>query len=1830
MTDISLRQYAVELEVLLDHEALEEAIGHCQHILKHYPKNVATYRTLGWALLGKARFDQAGDIFRRVLSVEPGDKDAHRGLAMVYRDLKNWAQAIWHMERAFEQDPNNVDIQKRLRELYSLYQDGDYGKLQLTRGALARMYLQSGLHEKAITELQNALHDHPERIDLRVLLARALWESTYPIEAGETATEVIRVLPYCLEANRILAALWLKNGRPSDAQPFLARVEAVDPYAALALVGEELEQDPFVLPRLDWTMAEARQVASQTPDWVQSIADALERPEDVRLAGDQSVPDWMMADSGATAPPARADVGGLFDSLEANETGGALPDWMSQPVQDMPTGAADLDWMSVMQGNPPSPDQAAGLPPGFEDWSAPAELPSVQASIPTPPPDELDFLNGMEPPAMTADWLPDSSPEPAPPIASTPDWLADLGVGADGGLVSPEPEAQPETPATPDWFADVQAAAFGSTGGQDEELPWLQGAPAEPVQPTWTDSAPVEPPEEHPVPRLPVEPGQRVPTGFTGLLSALKSDDEDNDPLAWMNVPDARVSREHAEASAEAPRLTETDDLPLSALDEDSPDATAMLRRSVMGGSSLLDEPAEPVEDPLAWLQIPDDDEEAEEAGAGPLDAGFDSPAPRAGGSDPLAWLYSEDEEAILDEAGFEVPLAGPAAAPEDPLAWLNAGTGMLDAGTDKDNAMTPTQPEPGPADWQEPEADDWLSGLGGQPAQQPEPEPEPSGLPDWLSQAKPAEPAPEDDWLSQAKPAEPAPEDDWLAGISLGGPEPAASGAPDSDLGWLGEVNREDKAAEEAGTGIPDWLQGAPEAPAAADTPDWLGMAEEAAPSTLPPAPEIGAPARLDLPDTPDWLNIMDMGEEPAAAIPAEPESPAAEVPDWLSEMGGDAAEEVPAEPALPPAEMPDWLSEMAGGEEEETPAEPALPVAEMPDWLSGMAPAEGLPAEETPVEAVSAQGFPVEEEQAPEPELPLPAAPSGVTSWLDGIQTPAAALPETDWLGALASDEKPAEAGAMPDWLSGMAPAEELPAAEEFAEEEPVAEAGATPDWLSMMAPAEELPVEEEAGEEPVAEAGATPDWLSKMAPAEELPVEELAGEEPVAEAGATPDWLSMMAPAEELPAEEELAEEEPVAEAGATPDWLSMMAPAEELPAEEEAGEELVAEAGATRDWLSAMGSFEEEIAEEVEAEVEELPVAEAGATHDWLRMMAPAEELPAEEAAEEAPVAEAGTTPDWLSMMAPAEELPAEEELAGEEPVAEAGATPDWLSMMAPAEELPAEEEAEEAPVAEAGATPDWLSAMAPAEELPVEEEEAEEEPVAEAGATPDWLSAMGSFEEETAEEIEAEVEELPVAEAGATPDWLSMMAPAEALPAEELAGEEPVAEAGTTPDWLSGMAPAEELPLEELPAEEKAEEAAVTKRTPMPLSQAAEAPVEAALLAEEPAAEEEAVPLAEADPARWAMREVLQAQMEAIETAEAAIFEEPAVSLEGTQPVGVDATLEAAEIEADLPLEPGALPVWLSDQRPLGADADLEAAEPIETSEVAALVDTAEAPAGEFAPLETTERPLAEPEAAAEADALPDWLSAMAVPADELAPLEVAEDELGEFDLLEVEAEVEPESAAEPGALPDWLSAMAAPAEAFEPLAVEAEAEPEVAAEEGAPPDWLSDSSTLQTVETTPVQEPGTPETPSVVTGEKVTIHDTLEWLSDMGSLDAEEMEGVEGQTLPVADTGPGWLRDVGMFQPEETPEAEEEAAPEPAPARATRFAFDRWVPVWMSGSMAPQTPATAAPPPDTAPEFDLDLDDDDEFPDFDLDANDDESGPSWLRPVMEDDDDLES
>ena len=94
------------------------------------------------------------------------------------------------------------------------------------------MYVKGNLHQQAVAELRAAIAEDPQRFDLRVYLAQMYVQSGEQVKAIETCGSIISKLPYCLEANRILAQLLEKTERLDEAQGYKKRVEELNPYEA--------------------------------------------------------------------------------------------------------------------------------------------------------------------------------------------------------------------------------------------------------------------------------------------------------------------------------------------------------------------------------------------------------------------------------------------------------------------------------------------------------------------------------------------------------------------------------------------------------------------------------------------------------------------------------------------------------------------------------------------------------------------------------------------------------------------------------------------------------------------------------------------------------------------------------------------------------------------------------------------------------------------------------------------------------------------------------------------------------------------------------------------------------------------------------------------------------------------------------------------------------------------------------------------------------------------------------------------------------------------------------------------------------------------------------------------------------------------------------------------------------------------------------------------------------------------------------------------------------------------------------------------------------------
>lgn len=274
MARISLREYIHEIESLIDRGDTQKAIAHCKHILRYFPKHIDTYRLFGKALLEVQKYGDASDIFQRVLSSVPDDFISQIGMSIIREDENNLDAAIWHLERAFEIQPSNKAVQDELKRLYASRDGVTPTKIRLTRGALVRMYARGELYPQAIAEIKAALLEDQSRVDLEVILARLYFLLEQKIESTETCSSLISKLPYCYEANRILAALLPGTKRAEDAKIFEQRVIDLDPY--FAFVSEntpnpiDIPDNKVMMEYLDWEPG-MEESEKEQPDWAKSI-----------------------------------------------------------------------------------------------------------------------------------------------------------------------------------------------------------------------------------------------------------------------------------------------------------------------------------------------------------------------------------------------------------------------------------------------------------------------------------------------------------------------------------------------------------------------------------------------------------------------------------------------------------------------------------------------------------------------------------------------------------------------------------------------------------------------------------------------------------------------------------------------------------------------------------------------------------------------------------------------------------------------------------------------------------------------------------------------------------------------------------------------------------------------------------------------------------------------------------------------------------------------------------------------------------------------------------------------------------------------------------------------------------------------------------------------------------------------------------------------------------------------------------------------------------------------------------------------------------------------
>jgi competence ComEA-like helix-hairpin-helix protein len=442
---------------MIDQGRLDEAIAHARHILSKFPKHIETYRLLGKAYLENNQNSNAADIFQRVLSAVPDDFISCVGMSVIREEEGNLAASVQHMEKAFERQPYNSEIQIELRRLYGKRDGIEPPKVRLTQGALARMYIRGDLIKQGISELRTAINESPERYDLKTLLAETYLVGDQLANAIDLASNILKKYPFNLVSNRIMAKSLKTHDHPQEMAICTKRLYSLSPYEAyLSEHAPSLDQVPdraITIDKIEWDEAQ-QNLSTKTRESNLPWSNTSGRIEPSKNKGEsESVPDWLssptlekeiiMPDENTGAPLSEDQNPKSNDSDQEN----SVPDWMQEAGWEKSSGTVDESIPVFDDLEDEEEIVPADIPAWLEDaapegFSLSSDIPADQDGTESPPEPQSIIEDDMIPISPLDDspsepLEPDSPPADIPavkaeePEMDVPSWLMNLELDED-------------------------------------------------------------------------------------------------------------------------------------------------------------------------------------------------------------------------------------------------------------------------------------------------------------------------------------------------------------------------------------------------------------------------------------------------------------------------------------------------------------------------------------------------------------------------------------------------------------------------------------------------------------------------------------------------------------------------------------------------------------------------------------------------------------------------------------------------------------------------------------------------------------------------------------------------------------------------------------------------------------------------------------------------------------------------------------------------------------------------------------------------------------------------------------------------------------------------------------------------------------------------------------------------------------------------------------------------------------------------------------------------------------------------------------------------------
>ena len=261
-----------EVDIALAARNHDRAIALANELLATNLDAAGVWRARARAFESANRPVLAAEAHGRVLDFLPADRNAVAALARMLDAAGNANEARIWARQALDYKPLDLDLQRIASSPGEPYKP-DAVAMSL-RAALAQT--QVGLLDRGIAGLKHVASQRPDRADVKVALAHALWKSGWRVATAELCQSILDEQPDCLDAHVILLQLWRHMAAPQQEQFHVQAIERIDPDHRLTaeLLGD---QTPLAVQDVPATRATANDPVITTQEDEQSREDWVDR-----------------------------------------------------------------------------------------------------------------------------------------------------------------------------------------------------------------------------------------------------------------------------------------------------------------------------------------------------------------------------------------------------------------------------------------------------------------------------------------------------------------------------------------------------------------------------------------------------------------------------------------------------------------------------------------------------------------------------------------------------------------------------------------------------------------------------------------------------------------------------------------------------------------------------------------------------------------------------------------------------------------------------------------------------------------------------------------------------------------------------------------------------------------------------------------------------------------------------------------------------------------------------------------------------------------------------------------------------------------------------------------------------------------------------------------------------------------------------------------------------------------------------------------------------------------------------------------------------------------